>query len=124
VGLLTSVASVLLALAGVALVAAAWRAAPGRDPILRLAAARPVLAAAFGVDALYDRLLVRPVRAAARAVGGVDDEVIGGGVRGSGAGATRLAAVLARTQGGNVGGYLTGLLAGVVLVAVGVVTLT
>ena len=39
-------------------------------------------------------------------------------------GATRLAVLLRRTQQGNVQTYLTGLLAGVVILAVGVVTLT
>ena len=43
---------------------------------------------------------------------------------GSGQGATRLAVLLRRTQQGNVQTYLTGLLAGVVILAVGVVTLT
>ncbi len=35
----------------------------------------------------------------------------------------RLAGLVARTQGGNVQAYLTGLLAGVLLLVVGVVTL-
>jgi NADH-quinone oxidoreductase subunit L len=50
--------------------------------------------------------------------------VIGGAVSGSGSGANRLAGLLRRTQTGNVQTYLTGLLAGVVIIAVGVVTLT
>ena len=79
---------------------------------------------AFYVDDLYDRSFVRPVLAAARAVRWTDDEVVVTTVAGSGLGATRLAVLLRKTQQGNVQTYLTGLLAGVVILAVGVVTLT
>ena len=123
VGLVTSVLSVLLAAIGFAAVLVAWRRAPAADP-LRLPSLRPVLEHAFFVDDLYDRLFVRPVRLAASAVRWTDDEVVIGTVAGSGQGATRLAVLLRRTQQGNVQTYLTGLLAGVVILAVGVVTLT
>jgi NADH-quinone oxidoreductase subunit L len=123
VGLVTSALSVLLAATGFVAVVAAWRRAPAADP-LRLPSLRPALEYAFYVDDLYDRLFVRPVRLAARAVRWTDDEVVVGTVAGSGHGATRLAVLLRRTQQGNVQTYLTGLLAGVVILAVGVVTLT
>jgi NADH-quinone oxidoreductase subunit L len=123
VGLVTSGLSVLLAAAGFAAVVVAWRRVPSTDP-MRLAGLRLVLEHAFYVDDLYDRLFVRPVRAAARAVRWTDDEVVVTTVAGSGLGATRLAVLLRRTQQGNVQTYLTGLLAGVVILAVGVVTLT
>jgi NADH-quinone oxidoreductase subunit L len=123
VGAVTSVLSVLLAGAGFVAVLLAWRRAPSEDP-LRLASLRPVLERAFYVDDLYDRAFVRPVRLAARTVRWTDDEVIITTVAGSGLGATRIAGLLRRTQQGNVQTYLTGLLAGVVLLAVGVVTLT
>jgi NADH-quinone oxidoreductase subunit L len=124
VGLVTSGLSVLLAIAGFAAVLVAWRRAPAEDPSLRLVRLRPALVKAFFVDDLYDRLFVRPVRLAASSVRWTDDEVIVTTVAGSGIGATRLAGLLRRTQQGNVQSYLTGLLAGVVILAVGVVTLT
>jgi NADH-quinone oxidoreductase subunit L len=123
IGALTSTASVVLALIGFAVVLLVWRRAPAEDP-MRLAGIQPLLAHAFYVDDLYDRLFVRPVRLAARAVRWTDDEVVITTVEGSGRGATRLAVLLRRTQQGNVQTYLTGLLAGVVILAVGVVTLT
>ena len=124
VGLVTSVLSVLLAALGFAAVLVTWRRAPAADPSLRLLGLRPALVSAFYVDDLYDRLFVRPVRLAAGMVRWTDDEVIITTVAGSGHGATRLAVLLRRTQQGNVQTYLTGLLAGVVILAVGVVTLT
>jgi micrococcal nuclease len=72
---------------------------------------------------VYDRAFVRPVRVATRAVGWADDTVVGGAVRGTGAETGRLSGWVARTQGGNVQTYLTGLLAGVLLLVAGVVTL-
>jgi NADH-quinone oxidoreductase subunit L len=101
-----------------------WRRAPWEDPSLRLVRVRPALERAFYVDELYDRLFVRPVRLAAVTVAWTDDNVIGSAVSGSGSRATWLAGLLRRSQTGNVQTYLTGLLAGVVIIAVGVVTLT
>ncbi|HVI37408.1 MAG TPA: hypothetical protein VM684_14340, partial [Gaiellales bacterium] len=70
------------------------------------------------------RLFVRPTAGAATAVRWTDDHVIGEVVRDTGTDATWLSRLLRRAQTGNVQTYLTGLLAGVVLLAVGVVTLT
>jgi NADH-quinone oxidoreductase subunit L len=124
VGLLTSVLSVLFAAAGAGAVVLAWRREPGVDPTLLLARWRGVLVDAFYVDSFYDRVAVRPTRALARAVGLVDTGVVDAAAVGSGTSATRLAGVLRRAQAGNVQAYLTGLLAGVVLLTVGLVTLT
>jgi NADH-quinone oxidoreductase subunit L len=120
----TSVLSTALALAAAGAVFVLWRRSPATDPSARLAGVRPTLVNAFYVDALYDRAFVRPVRAATRAVRWTDDRVVDASATGSGRGALRAADWLRRTQAGNVQTYLTGLLAGVVIVAVGVVTLT
>ncbi|MGZ4637432.1 MAG: NADH-quinone oxidoreductase subunit 5 family protein [Actinomycetes bacterium] len=124
IGAVTSVLSVVLALAGFTVVLLVWRRAPWEDPSLRLVRVRPALVRAFYLDELYDRAFVRPVWLAAQAVRWTDDDVIGAAVRDTGTGTTRLAGLLRRTQRGNVQVYLTGLLAGVVIIAVGVVTLT
>ena len=76
------------------------------------------------VDDVYDRGLVRPVRLATRAVRRTDDDVVLGAALGTGRGARWLSGAVARTQGGNVTAYLTGLLAGVLLIVAGVVVLT
>jgi NADH-quinone oxidoreductase subunit L len=123
IGTFTSTVSVVLTILAFLVVLLVWRRAPAEDP-MRVASLRPVLAHAFYVDDLYDRWFVRPVRLAARAVRWTDNEVVIATVAGSGHGATRLAVLLRRTQQGNVQTYLTGLLAGVVILAVGVVTLT
>jgi NADH-quinone oxidoreductase subunit L len=120
----TSVLSTALALVGAGAVVLLWRRSPATDPSARLAGVRPMLVNAFYVDDLYDRAFVRPVRAAANAVRWTDDRVVDAGATSSGRGAIRAANWLRRTQAGNVQTYLTGLLAGVVIVAVGVVTLT
>jgi NADH-quinone oxidoreductase subunit L len=79
---------------------------------------------AFYVDDFYDRALVQPVRLATRSVRRTDDEVVLGAVLGTGRGARWLSGAIARTQGGNITTYLTGLLAGVLLIVAGVVVLT
>jgi NADH-quinone oxidoreductase subunit L len=119
----TSVLSVLLAIGGAGVVYLRWRPEPAGDPTATLRV-RTALERAFYVDELYDRLFVRPVRAATGGVRWTDDAVVGGAVRGAGAETGRLARLVSWTQGGNVQGYLTGLLAGVLLLVVGVVTLT
>jgi NADH-quinone oxidoreductase subunit L len=123
VGLVTSALSVGLAVAGVLAVWLVWRRHPAADPLASLRW-RPALVSAFYVDDVYDRTVVRPVRVAARAVRRFDDDVVLGGVTGTGRGARSLAGLVGRTQAGNVTAYLTGLLAGVLLIAAGVVVLT
>ena len=117
-----SLLSVALAVAGSITAYAAWRAVG--DPALRLGRLRPVLAAGFGVDALYSRIFVRPTLAAARAVRWGDDNVVDTYVQGSGVAARLLGAGLRLTQNGNLQGYLTGVLAGATLLAVGAVVLS
>ncbi len=123
IGLVTSTLSVALALVGAAAVGLAWRRAPGTDPTLAFRGRR-ALVHAFYVDDVYDRALVRPVRAAARSVRWTDDSVVVAGVLGTGRGARLLSAVVARSQAGNITSYLTGLLAGVLLIVAGVVVFT
>ena len=122
-GAVTAALSVLLAVAGTAAMWLAWRRDPVADPT---AGWRPRRAfeRAFFVDDVYDRLAVRPARSAARSVLWTDDTVVGGAVAGAGTSTTRLARLVTRTQRGVVQGYLTGLLAGVLLLALGVVALT
>jgi NADH-quinone oxidoreductase subunit L len=121
-GVVTSVLSVGLAAAGFTIVLAAWRKAPWEDPSLRLYRLRPTLESAFWVDTVYAYAVVRPVPRAAGAVRWTHDEVIGAGVAGSGAEATRLAGLLRLDQGGNICTYLSGELGSFVVVGEGVET--
>lgn len=98
-----------------------WRRAPDRDPARVLGpVVGGLLAGGFGIDRVYAALVTRPLTALAPAVVRVDDRVVDAAVVGTGAGASRIGAVLRRTQTGNAQGYLTGVLAGVLLVAVAV----
>jgi NADH-quinone oxidoreductase subunit L len=123
-GLVTSGLSLVLALAGAAAVWRVWQRDPAADPSLALGRRRPALVHAFYLDDLYDRAFVGPVRLATRAVRRADDDVLLGAVLGTGRGTRWLSAAVARTQGGNITTYLTGLLAGVLLIVAGVVVLT
>jgi NADH-quinone oxidoreductase subunit L len=117
--------AVTVALGLVALVAGAlgtlvlWRRAPAVDPADALGRARPWFDDAFKVDAFYDRVLVRPVRALASGVRWGDEEVVDPYVQGSGSGARFAGGLLRLAQNGNVQGYLTLLLAGVLVMALG-----
>jgi NADH-quinone oxidoreductase subunit L len=122
--LVTSLLSLALVALGAGTVLLAWRREPGVDPSLALGRRRPALVHAFYVDDLYDRAIVQPVRLATRSVRRTDDEVVLGAVLGTGRGARWLSGAIARTQGGNITTYLTGLLAGVLLIVAGVVVLT
>ena len=122
VGAVTSVIALVLAASGAFTVWLVWRRAPAADPTAELRQRR-AFEHAFFVDDLYDRAFVRPVRIAARAVGWTDDTVVAGAVLGAGTETGRLSGWVGRTQGGNVQTYLTGLLAGVLLLVAGVVTL-
>jgi NADH-quinone oxidoreductase subunit L len=66
-------------------------------------------------------MFVRPALALARLVVRTDDVVVDGAVRGSGRSARGLAGVLRLAQNGNVQLYISGILAGVLLIAVGAV---
>jgi NADH-quinone oxidoreductase subunit L len=121
--LLSAVLSVLLAGIGAVLVFLPWRRDPVRDPALLLGRARGVFASAFGTDDLYERTVARGVVQVANSVVRVDDSVVGRTVRGTGRRARALGGVLRLTQNGNPQFYVTAVLAGVVLIAVGVVVL-
>lgn len=100
-----------------------WNRDPALDPARVLGPARPVFARAFSVDEFYDLAIVRPVRALAREVVGFDGRRVDGAVTGSGRAATWLGELLRVPQNGNAQTYLTGLLAGVVVIVAGVVIL-
>ncbi len=113
-----------LALLGVAAVVASWRRDPTRDPIRLLAGtSRRALEHAFFLDELYDAVLVRPLPRLARMVLRFDGVAVDGAVDGSGRAARTLGGGLRLAQNGNVQLYATGLVAGVVALAVAVAVL-
>ncbi|MEU6739429.1 NADH-quinone oxidoreductase subunit 5 family protein [Streptosporangium sandarakinum] len=119
----TAVLSVALALLGAGAVHAVWRADPRRDPARLLGPLRGPCERAFSVDALYRAVFVRPTLLLAYVVARADGSVVDGAVRGSGRTVTGLAGLVRRAQNGNAQLYVTGLLAGVLLLAVGAVML-
>jgi NADH-quinone oxidoreductase subunit L len=117
--------ALLLALAGAGAVFLIWNQDPALDPARRLPA--PLARAfqrAFYLDEVYTVAIVRPVAALAMFVAIADHKVIDAGVEGTATGARGLAGVLRRAQNGNPQTYLTGLLAGVAIIALAVVILT
>jgi NADH-quinone oxidoreductase subunit L len=116
-GVALSTALVVLAAAGVY---ALYRRDAAADPLAVLGPVRRPLAAAFGVDAFYDRALVRPLRAFAGVVLRVDDGGLDATVEGSGLAATGLGGGLRRLQNGNVQAYASAMVIAVVAVVVGV----
>jgi NADH-quinone oxidoreductase subunit L len=114
-------ASLVLIVVGAGATYIGWRRIPGRDPVVALGPARAAVARAFYTDDLYERSVARVVRGLADDVVGVDDNVIGRTVTRTGRGARVLGGVLRLSENGNVQTYLTGLLAGVLVLAVGVV---
>nr|WP_202420058.1 proton-conducting transporter membrane subunit [Actinomadura rayongensis] len=116
------------ALLGVALLAAGaaatylvWKRDPAADPARVLGRVRPVLARAFLVDELYAAAVVRPVRRLAHGVAVVDRQDVDGAVTGTARLTRRLADVVRRPGGGDPQSYLTGVLAGVVVIVAVVV---
>jgi NADH-quinone oxidoreductase subunit L len=122
-GVLTAALSVAFSVGGVLAVWLAWRHDPVGDPTAAWRA-RPALEAAFWVDEAYDSAFVSPVRGLAHGVRWTDDTLVGGAVQRTGSGAGGLGRLVTMTQRGGVQTYLTGLLAGVLLLALGVVALT
>ncbi|MFI7449261.1 NADH-quinone oxidoreductase subunit L [Nonomuraea sp. NPDC049714] len=116
--------SVALALLGAAVVYASWRGDPTVDPARLLGPLRVPCEQAFYVDNLYAAVIVRPAVALAGFVVRADDTVVDGAVRGSGRSARGLSGLLRFAQNGNVQLYVSGLLAGVLLIAVGAVMFT
>ncbi|MFI9556009.1 NADH-quinone oxidoreductase subunit L [Nonomuraea endophytica] len=113
--------SVVLALLGAGVVYAFWRGDPVADPARILGPFRVPCERAFYVDSVYAALFVRPILALARLVVSTDDRVVDGAVRGSGRTARGLSGVLRLAQNGNVQLYVSGVLAGVLLIVVGAV---
>ncbi|MEV6158233.1 NADH-quinone oxidoreductase subunit L [Nonomuraea sp. NPDC052129] len=116
--------SVVLALLGGGVVYAFWRSDPFADPARLLGPLRVPCERAFYVDGVYAALFVRPALALARLVVRTDDVVVDGAVRGSGRSARGLSGLLRLAQNGNVQLYVSGVLAGVLLIVVGAVVFT
>jgi NADH-quinone oxidoreductase subunit L len=110
----------VIALAAIAAVALLHSRRPADDPVTVLGPAARPLARAFYVDDVYDLALVRPVRALARGVVKVDGRGVDATVTDVGRTAGFAGGALRRLQGGNIQGYLTGLVAGVLVVVVSV----
>ncbi|GGK53192.1 NADH dehydrogenase [Planomonospora parontospora subsp. parontospora] len=117
----TAALSVAVALLGAGAVYAMWRSDPRSDPARMLGPFRLLCERAFYVDSAYRTLFVAPVLALAGLVVRTDDRAVDGAVRGSGRAALGLSGLMRSAQNGNLQLYLTGLLAGVLLIAVGAV---
>jgi len=119
-----AVVSLLFVLAGGGGVFLVWNRDPAQDPVRLLGPVRPLLLDGFRVDAVYGVLVVRPVLALARLVVRADERVVDAAVEGTGRGARGLGGVLRRTENGNPQTYISGVLAGVVIIVLAVVVLT
>jgi len=119
-----AIVSLLFVLAGGGGVYLVWNRDPAVDPVRLLGPARPLLLDGFRVDAVYDVLVVRPVRALARLVVRTDERVVDAAVEGTGRGTRRLGGLLRVTENGNPQTYISGVLAGVVIIVLAVVVLT
>ncbi|MGI5325710.1 NADH-quinone oxidoreductase subunit 5 family protein [Actinomadura nitritigenes] len=93
-----------------------WNRDPASDPAAALGPVRRVFARGFYVHELYAMAIVRPVQALARGVVVFDRRGVDAAVVGAGRGARRLGGLLRIPQNGNPQTYLTGLLAGVVVI--------
>ena len=109
-----------IALAAVVTVALIWRRRPAEDPIVVLGRAATPLRRAFYIDEIYEVAVVRPVYRTARLVLGADRRGIDATAVGSGRAMVLLGGALRRLQAGNVQGYLSGLVAGVLIVLISV----
>ncbi|GAB2813133.1 NADH-quinone oxidoreductase subunit L [Actinoallomurus bryophytorum] len=119
-----AVVSLLFVLAGGGAVFLVWNRDPALDPVRLLGPARPLLRDGFRVDAVYSALIVRPVVALAEMVVHTDDHAVDAAVEGTGRGARRLGGLLRATENGNPQTYISGVLAGVVIIVLAVVVLT
>jgi NADH-quinone oxidoreductase subunit L len=119
-----SIVSLLFVLAGGGGVFLVWNRDPALDPVRLLGPVRPLLREAFHFDAVITTLVVRPVLAFARLVVRVDEHVVDAAVTGTGRGTRRLGGLLRATENGNPQTYVSGVLAGVVIIVLAVVVLT
>ncbi|MFF3442131.1 NADH-quinone oxidoreductase subunit L [Streptosporangium sp. NPDC002721] len=113
--------SLTVALLGAGVVYAVWRSDPLTDPARLLGPFRAPCEQAFHVDSVYTRLFVQPVLLLAGLVVRTDGRVVDGAVRGSGRATLSLAGLVRLVQNGNAQLYVTGLLAGVLMIAAGAV---
>ncbi|MEU8123583.1 NADH-quinone oxidoreductase subunit L [Spirillospora sp. NPDC049024] len=116
-----SVLSILLLAAGAGGAFLVWNRDPALDPARALGPVRTVFARAFFVDELYAAVIVRPVQTLARHVVIFDQRRVDGAVTGTGRATGRLGGLVRFVQNGNPQTYLTGLLAGVAVIAAAVV---
>ncbi|MFB4305634.1 NADH-quinone oxidoreductase subunit L [Actinomadura sp. GTD37] len=116
-----SLLSVLLLGLGAGAAFLVWNRDPALDPARALGPVRPAFARGFFVDEFYAVAIVRPVKALARYVVAFDRAGVDAAVVGTARGARGLARLLRVPQNGNPQTYLTGLLAGVVVIVAGVV---
>lgn len=118
VGWGSAMIDLVVALLGAGIVYALWRGDPVRDPARLLGPFRVPCERAFYVDTVYAALVARPMLRLARGVVRTDERVIDGAVRGSGRAAIGLSGVVRLVQNGNAQLYVTGLVAGLLLIAV------
>jgi len=117
-----AILELLMVAAGAGAAFVVWNRDPALDPARLLG--RPIrglLARGFYRGDTYDRVTVRSVRVLAGFVVAVDDRVVDSVVVTSGRAVRRLGGALPGTRGGNPQAYLTGLLAGVAVIALAVV---
>jgi NADH-quinone oxidoreductase subunit L len=119
-----SFVSLLFVLVGAGAVFLVWNRDPALDPVRLLGPARPLLRDGFRLDAVYQVLVVRPVVALAEMVVHTDERAVDAAVVGTGRGARRLGGLLRRTENGNPQAYVSGVMAGVVLIVLAVVVLS
>jgi len=114
-----AVASILIALAGLALATRWYRGGlPEREPLARAPLLYRTLQHAYWLDDLYDAVVVRPVRGTlARLAYQFDQRVIDGAVNGAGTGTRRLSRTLRYLQTGQAQWYAAALFLGVIGVA-------
>ncbi|MFC0864127.1 NADH-quinone oxidoreductase subunit L [Sphaerimonospora cavernae] len=110
--------SLVVALLGAGIVYALWRSDPAQDPARLLGPFRVPCERAFHVDSAYTALVARPILRLARGVVRADAQVIDGAVRGSGRATMGLSGLVRLAQNGNAQLYVTGLVAGLLLIAV------
>jgi NADH-quinone oxidoreductase subunit L len=111
-----------LALLGALLSWSAWRRLETGDPA-RMIPGRSALAAAYGLDAVNDALVVQPMRRLARLIKAGDETIVDGVVGGTGRGTSALGTLLALVHRASLPRAATATFAGVLLLAVAVVTM-
>jgi NADH-quinone oxidoreductase subunit L len=119
-----AVVSLVCTLAGAGAVYLVWNRDPALDPVRLLGPARPLLRDGFRLDAVYHVLVVRPAVALAEMVVHTDERAVDAAVVGTGRGTRRLGGLLRVTENGNPQTYISGVLAGVVVIVLAVVVLT